>query len=454
VSHAEVPWPSLGRTSFRLALDSDTICYRPLEGLTWLQRGRGALPLRHLPTADAALQPRPRAGPLSPEFLGLVCTRGCGLACRYCDFEAPRGDLSVPLALRAVDWFCELCAREGRSEVAIELFGGDPLHTPEVVEAVALRAWLRAPQLGMRPALRLLTSGVGPGPLKDLVADLFVEVTVSIDGPPDVHNRLRPLLGGGGSFGEAADMAERVAAGQATLSLRSCVPASSVSGLVSSAGTLGRLFGPARMAFEPLRGNARSRAAGLAPPPADAFVGAFLRAAPELRAAGTEPLYSGAVLGEPTLSFCPVARDGFLVGPGRGAAEARVSACYLPAASWRARGLELEYGSLGVDGGLHIDRSRLRAVRGLHVGSKPRCRSCFMRLHCAGACHVHHSYPGAPLEYDDTCRIVRALGYAELLRSLELGDALERFTTAPWDPVELVDEPSRGGRAGLDSRSR
>lgn len=433
---------SLGPTRFFLALDDDTLCYLPLQGLAWVQRGHRGLRLGREPPMGPGSTPRPRAGALSPEFLGLVCTRACRLACRYCGFGATEGSLQVSVALAAVDWFLELCAAEGRSEAAIELFGGEPMHTPELVEAVALRAWRRAPALGLRPALRLLTSGVGPDALRDLVADLFAEVTVSIDGPPELHDRLRPLRGGLGSFAAAAATAERVAAGQASLSLRTCVTAAGTARMAETARFLLGRFHPSQMAFEPLHSSERSHLEGLRVPDPVDFVRGFLEASPGLRAAGTLPVHSASALGDPVLSFCPVARDGCIVSPGAGDGEAPVSACYLPAQQWRARGLELQYGRFAVAEGLRLDPSRLAAVRAVHVGAKPRCRSCFVRFHCAGACHVHHSYPGAPVDYDDTCRIARALAYAELLRELGLQEELTRFAAAPWDPAPLAE----GGR--------
>lgn len=417
--------------------------YRPLQRLVCLLDGTPAELARDpraLARATASLGPGqqrqpagPGEGPISPRFLGLVPTRRCEMSCRYCDFgggQAP-GTLQPGVALEALQWFADLCARQKRQELAVEFFGGEPLAAPEVLNAVTLRTWALARTTGLQPALGMLTGGVGPVGLLELVADTFARVTLSVDGPPPIHDALRPLRQGIGSFEQVARAARTFRRGQVVLGLRVCVTSETVALMPQIAAFLTAEMNPDELSFEPLVAGARARRAGLTPPGPLAFVRGFLAAARQLESAGVEPVHDSASLQQLRVSFCPTADDGVILGPG-----GAVSACYLPGSQWRARGLELRYGRF-CGGELVVDEPLLAAARALGLQGKERCVACFARWHCAGGCHVNHTYPGCAPGRDDLCLITRGIAFARLLQRLELHPEAEAFGRDPTDPEDL-----------------
>ena len=115
----------------------------------------------------------------------LTVTRRCNLRCSYCPtVKDGWPSLGVDDALRAVALFDE---RYGGGE--IKLFGGEPLLEPEVVRAVIDEA-------ARRPAIKriyLSTNGLGLDPdwLRRVASEPKLILTISMDGRPGDHRRLR-----------------------------------------------------------------------------------------------------------------------------------------------------------------------------------------------------------------------------------------------------------------------
>lgn len=122
--------------------------------------------------------------------LVLTVTRRCNLRCSYCP-TAKDGfpSLDAPAALRAVRLFTE---RYGGGDV--KLFGGEPLLVPDVVRAVLA---LCRESAGVR-RVYLSTNGLGLDRafLAELRENPKLVLTLSMDGRPDDHRRLRRALPG------------------------------------------------------------------------------------------------------------------------------------------------------------------------------------------------------------------------------------------------------------------
>ncbi|MEI6144217.1 MAG: radical SAM protein [Candidatus Berkelbacteria bacterium] len=142
----------------------------------------------------------------------LILSEGCNLACRYCFFEEEMPQpsetslMSVATVKRALDMFAKWAAKDFKSTIL--LYGGNPLlnmlalkfsieYTAELVAAGSLHP---------DTEVAIVSNGT-------LVDDDFVSfikqhqglatVSVSLDGPRDIHDRWRVDFADQGSFDQA-----------------------------------------------------------------------------------------------------------------------------------------------------------------------------------------------------------------------------------------------------------
>ncbi len=387
-------------------------------------------------------EPTPHTGQLIPDFLGVIPTRTCNLACLYCGFgahEAADDYLDVETAIGAVNWMAEMARRQRRSTLDVHFFGGEPLCAMPVVEAVVHRTRVVAAETGLVPHLELATNGCFDDTIARFVADYFSTVVLSLDGPPAIQDRHRPMRGGQASSTRVQETALRLGQTSVDLCLRMCVTQQTVDDLVETTRFLCTTFHPTALDFEPLQDTPESAVAGLRPPDPFAFAGAFLAAARVAREYGVQAVYAAAETERPRHTFCPVGRDTVILGP-----DGRLSACYLRPRDWERCGLDLYYGRYTPEEGLHVDVDAIARIRDL-TATQSRCARCIARWYCAGGCHVNHSHPGCGQNYDDFCIQTRLIvvarllegvdGHGELERLLSDRSALELVATRPSDAL-------------------
>lgn len=136
--------------------------------------------------------------------LSLAVAQKCNLGCTYCyaqqgEFGGPARSMALAQALAAVDLLVDGAAPGSRLNLAF--LGGEPLVNRAVLQAATLHAVDRAARRGVQMGFSVTTNGTL---LTEADGDFFEEhgfaVTVSLDGPREVHDLQRPTKGGRGSF--------------------------------------------------------------------------------------------------------------------------------------------------------------------------------------------------------------------------------------------------------------
>ncbi len=129
----------------------------------------------------------------------------CNLRCRYCfagtgDFgTGHRTMLDEATGRRAIDW---LIAVSGpRRNLDIDFFGGEPLLNWPVVVALTHYAEEAGPRAGKNIRLTITTNAIQLDAEKTAFINAHMKNCVlSVDGRPEVHDRMRPDIGGKGSY--------------------------------------------------------------------------------------------------------------------------------------------------------------------------------------------------------------------------------------------------------------
>lgn len=388
--------------------------------------------------------PLPHSGEVAPSFLGIMPTRGCNLACVYCNFggpTSPKVHMKPEIAVAAVDWMAERLVRAGRTLFQIHFFGGEPFISPEIVDIVTHRVRLHSERHGLIPYLDASTNGVFNEARCEFIGDYFGGVVLSFDGPAEHHDRHRPAFQGKPSFEIVSRTAKRLSEMPLDLCLRVCITDDSVAEMEQITEWMVRDYQPSVVNFESLTPGVLAQQAGLRVPDPYRFarhcVGAY-RVAERL---GVRAVYSAGEVERARLSFCPVSTDAVIVSP-----DGRASACYLLPQDWEARGLDMDVGEFHEDGRVAIDQAAIDRARSLPF-HKPRCESCFCQWTCAGGCHVNQTFPDATRDYTDFCiqtRLVSAcllledLGCRDLVDALLADrDAMKATAQHRWDPVPV-----------------
>jgi uncharacterized protein len=141
--------------------------------------------------------------------LCLFATDNCNLSCRYCfaNKERPaaahgRGAMSAAVGKAAVDFL--LLAAGPRRHCEIDYFGGEPLLNWPVIKAVTAYARERSAALSKEIAFTITTNGLLLTPeIAGFLEEESFAAVLSLDGRPAVHDLMRPLAGGGGSYPKA-----------------------------------------------------------------------------------------------------------------------------------------------------------------------------------------------------------------------------------------------------------
>jgi uncharacterized protein len=145
--------------------------------------------------------------PLTPpriHALSLAVAQKCNLGCTYCyaqqgEFGGAAKNMPIETANRAVDLLLSEAGDGGKATLAF--LGGEPLVNRSVVQAATQRAAALARRRGIALSFSITTNGT----LLTSADAAFFEaygfaVTISLDGPREAHDRLRPYQSGAGSF--------------------------------------------------------------------------------------------------------------------------------------------------------------------------------------------------------------------------------------------------------------
>jgi len=133
----------------------------------------------------------------------------CNLRCKYCfagtgDFgTGKRSMLDVETGRKAVDFLIE--ASGPRRNLDIDFFGGEPLLNWPVVVALTDYCEKKAAETGKDIRLTITTNAVLLDDEKtEFINRHFKNCVLSIDGRPEVHDRMRPDAGRHGSYDRVA----------------------------------------------------------------------------------------------------------------------------------------------------------------------------------------------------------------------------------------------------------
>lgn len=337
--------------------------------------------------------------PLSPpplRALSLAIAQKCNLGCTYCyaqqgEFGGPAKNMELTEALRAVDLL--VGATEPGARLNLAFLGGEPLVNRKVLRAATLRARELARGRGATIAFAITTNGTL---LTEDDGRFFEEhgfaVTISLDGPQQVHDAQRPFKGGAGSYDTVMKRAApllkmqremqvsaRVTVTPRNLSLHTTLDTFIAAGFhsVGFSPMLSAPTGEGEMQSEDL----------------ELMLGEMIDCGREFeRASRSGRRYPFANMVNAMREIHRGTHRPYPCGAGAGylgvSAEGELSACH--------RFVGDEDGAMGsLDDGVDVSR-QADWLAARHVHRQEPCRSCWARYLCGGGCHHEVIRRGRP----------------------------------------------------------
>jgi len=145
----------------------------------------------------------------------LHAAHDCNLRCNYCfastgDFKGERGLLDLNTGKKALEFLIKHSGH--RRNLEVDFFGGEPLMNFEVIRQLVQYGRELEKQYNKQFRFTITTNGLLlDDETLDYINREFVNVVVSIDGRPEVHDRLRKTRTGTGSYGHIVPKAMKLA---------------------------------------------------------------------------------------------------------------------------------------------------------------------------------------------------------------------------------------------------
>ena len=132
----------------------------------------------------------------------ILVTRKCNNRCTYCILDPEAKGMTVEIAREMDNFYLEQIKSNHPQQVKDDYLGGEPLMNLDVIIESASRRFYFCKGRGIDYGFTITTNGtlITPLVITKLKAVGLTAVRVSLAGPAEVHDRLRPSVGGGKTY--------------------------------------------------------------------------------------------------------------------------------------------------------------------------------------------------------------------------------------------------------------
>lgn len=318
--------------------------------------------------------------------LGISVTNSCNLRCVYC--YAAAGDakpqnLSLNHGFSGIDYFFNQLPSNTARVQLVFIGGGEPTHVFPLTKSFYERFKARAKERGLAMIAGLVTNGNFSREILSYIVEEQIGVTVSIDGPPSIHDQLRPRADGYGSFQQAMKNLEQLALAGLRVTLRSTITPLN-EGIVLDLVQMGHDYGAFMVHLQQCQGSGRKNVDGQAYKPDHQLVNQLLKAfflgldlGIHVKVGYLRSLMPG------TGRYCGGDRESMHLSVTPSGA---ISSCAEVNCKEDPGAEAFLYGHIGDAGAIHIDEEKAKALASRRADRIQECRDCFLAPNCAGGC--------------------------------------------------------------------
>lgn len=337
--------------------------------------------------------------PFSPTCVSLYLTDACNLRCPYCfafggssptptriDLDAARCgiDFVVANALQNVD-----------RGFTVNFHGaGEPTLAWEELTQLVSYAKEAARVSGCGVSIATCTNGVMSEEHARWLAEHTDAVTVSVDGPPEYHDLLRPKADGNGSFNDVARTLRIFDETDMLYSIRATITETNVHAMTDMVEFFCNSFHASELQFDPVLLTGRCHETGCQPPDQKVYAEEFMRACEKADEMGCKLGFSVLTFSALRTFYCCSVSEGFAVTH-----DGCVTSCFESFSPKQPFSDVFLYGHFDSSAKHFVmDHQKLARLRRRHVHNLPRCQNCFCKYVCAGDCPMNSLRLGNALE--------------------------------------------------------
>ncbi len=356
-----------------------------------------------------------------PTVCVLFLTNVCNLRCIYC--YAHGGDnrpekLTIELAQAAIDNVCQNASEQGLDHYMLSFHGGgEPIMAWRVLQDCV--AYARQTELPVN--INLTSNGVWTENQRSWLLDHIDEISLSLDGPPEVQNRQRPRLTGRASHPAVMATVRELDRRNKSYGIRVTITDETIDQLPDIVAYLCRETGAQTLQVEPAFNHGRARKDHQALLQNERFAEMFLAGYDIAHEQGRHMYYSGARPWLLTNRFCEAFNKALIVGP-----DGFVTSCYEVCGRDHELAGDFIFGEMDRQGLLSINPRIRRKLLTRIEERRQLCRACFCYFHCAGDCPSKTFSPGAGshLVHGSRCDLNRTITKELIIRYILEGEGV------------------------------
>ena len=315
----------------------------------------------------------------------LFPTFKCNLNCLYCYSNAAESDDDMPfhLAKSAIDTIVENAKKKNKNRITVGFHGGgEPTLNWDVLIRSVEYTKIKCGLENLDYKFSICTNGILSEDKAIFIAENFSDISISLDGPPDIQNFNRPMISGKPSYEYVARTLNILKSRKALYGIRITVTDSSIKNLVETYKFLAENFQPVATAFEPLFFCGRCKTTNCKEPDSDEFIIKMKKVIDLSIKYGIMPRYSGGRIIKLDTRFCGAAGSNFFITP-----NGLVTSCLEVTRREDPKSDIFIYGSYNdKEKKFNFDLKRYKKLVSLRLQTFNSCKDCFARWHCSGDC--------------------------------------------------------------------
>ena len=327
----------------------------------------------------------------SVNHLTIFVTTKCNLKCAYC--YANGGDAEKTITrdiwLPAIDhFFSSLSAGSAEGGVTNKRIslaihgGGEPTIEFATMKEIVADFCERANAMGLQPSVGMGTNGTYNNSVHSWIIGNNINVNISLDGPRDIQNRLRPFRSGLPSYDIVTHNLSALVKEGRNVSIRATITEEAADTMLETI-ELAKQLGLAKVHFEPVSLTGRCTATTIERPDAEKFAEKFLQCFLLGLKYDIDVHYSGMRCFENCHQrFCGACGQNLCVTP-----DGNITTCYEVLDSKDPAAKEFFIGKVDLSKAMVVlDSARIEQLMQRVTTNMDACKECFLRYQCAGDC--------------------------------------------------------------------